>query len=448
MARTRIVILGAAGRDFHNFNVLYRNHPDIEVVAFTATQIPHIDGRAYPPELAGADYPGGIPIIPETELRELLQREELDAAVFSYSDVPYDYVMRRSALVNAYGADFVLLAPRRTMLPSVKPVIAVSAVRTGSGKSQTTRKIAELMRERGYRVVVVRHPMPYGDLAAQAVQRFGSYEDMETQNCTIEEREEYEHHVAAGSIVYAGVDYASILKEAEKEADVVLWDGGNNDVPFYRPSLWVTVADPHRPGHEIKYYPGEINVHRADVVVMNKMDSADPKAVEQVLANVRALNAAATIVKAKSPVKVVGDAGIMRGKRVLCVEDGPTVTHGEMRLGAAVVAAQANGAAEIVDPRPWVVGEIKETFEKYPHIGPLLPAMGYGDEQIADLEKTINAIPCDVVLIGTPIDLTRLVKIEKPCLRVTYSLEEIGTPTLASIIDDFVARHPRSAGDA
>jgi predicted GTPase len=448
MARTRIVILGAAGRDFHNFNVLYRNHPEIEVVAFTATQIPHIDGRAYPPELAGANYPGGIPIIPESELRGLLERQELDAAVFSYSDVPYEYVMRRAALANSFGADFILLAPRRTMLPSVKPVIAVSAVRTGSGKSQTTRRIAELMRERGYRVVVVRHPMPYGNLAAQAVQRFGTYEDMETQHCTIEEREEYEHHVAAGSVVYAGVDYASILKEAEKEADVVLWDGGNNDTPFYRPSLWVTVVDPHRPGHEIRYYPGETNVYRADVVVVNKMGSADPQGVEQVLGNVRALNPAATIVRAKSPVTVVGDAGLIRGRRVLCVEDGPTVTHGEMRLGAAIVAAQAHDAAEIVDPRPWVVGEIKETFEKYPHIGPLLPAMGYGDEQIADLEKTINAIPCDVVLIGTPIDLTRLVKIEKPCLRVTYALEEIGTPTLATVIDDFVARHPRSAGDA
>ncbi|HEU4364091.1 MAG TPA: cyclic 2,3-diphosphoglycerate synthase [Candidatus Krumholzibacteria bacterium] len=448
MARTRIVILGAAGRDFHNFNVLYRNNPDVEVVAFTATQIPHIDGRAYPPELAGADYPGGIPIIPETELRDLLQREELDAAVFSYSDVPYDYVMRRAALVNAFGADFVLLAARRTMLPSMKPVIAVSAVRTGSGKSQTTRRIAELMRERGYRVVVVRHPMPYGDLAAQAVQRFGSYEDMERQHCTIEEREEYEHHVAAGSIVYAGVDYAHILKEAEKEADVVLWDGGNNDVPFYRPSLWVLVADPHRPGHEIKYYPGEINLHRADVVVLNKMDSADPQAVEQVLSNVRTLNPKATVIRAKSPVTVTGDAGLIRGKRVLCVEDGPTVTHGEMKYGAAVVAARAHGAAEIVDPRPWVVGEIKETFEKYPHIGPLLPAMGYGEEQIADLEKTIASIPCDVVLVGTPIDLSRLVRIEKPCLRVTYALEEIGKPTLADVINEFVARHPRGAGDA
>ncbi|HEX5131593.1 MAG TPA: cyclic 2,3-diphosphoglycerate synthase [Candidatus Krumholzibacteria bacterium] len=448
MARTRIVILGAAGRDFHNFNVLYRNNPDYEVVAFTATQIPHIDGRAYPAELAGDGYAGGIPIIPESELQDLLVREELDAAVFSYSDVPYNYVMRHSALVNAHGADFLLLAARRTMLPSIKPVIAVTAVRTGSGKSQTTRRIAELMRERGYRVVVVRHPMPYGDLAAQAVQRFGSYEDMERQHCTIEEREEYEHHVAAGSVVYAGVDYASILKEAEKEADVVLWDGGNNDIPFYRPSLWLTVADPHRPGHEIAYYPGEINVHSADVVVVNKMDSADPKAVETVLANVRALNPGATIVRAKSPVTVLGDAESIRGKRVLCVEDGPTVTHGEMRIGAAVVAAKAHGAAEIVDPRPWVVGEIKETFEKYPHIGPLLPAMGYGDAQVADLEKTINAIPCDVVLVGTPIDLLRLVNIHKPSMRVTYTLEEIGTPTLTEIIDGFAARHPLVPADA
>ena len=443
-----MVILGAAGRDFHNFNVLYRNHPDIEVVAFTATQIPHIDGRAYPPELAGANYPGGIPIIPESELPALLKREEVDAAVFSYSDVPYDYVMRRAALVNAFGADFILLAPRRTMLPSVKPVIAVSAVRTGSGKSQTTRRIARLMRERGYRVVVVRHPMPYGNLAAQAVQRFGTVEDMDTQHCTIEEREEYEHHVRAGSVVYAGVDYASILKEAEKEADVVLWDGGNNDTPFYRPSLWVLVADPHRPGHEIAYYPGECNVYRADVVIVNKMDSAEPAAVEKVLGNVRALNPGATIVRAGSPVTVEGDASIIRGKRVLCVEDGPTVTHGEMKYGAAMVAARKHGAAEVVDPRPWVVGEIKETFDKYPHIGPLLPAMGYGDHQIADLEKTINSIPCDVVLIGTPIDLSHLVKIDKPHLRVTYALEEIGTPTLNSIIDEFALKHPRASGDA
>jgi len=446
MAKTRIVILGAAGRAFHNFNVLYRNKPDVEVIAFTATQIPHIEGRAYPPELAGAGYPAGIPIIPESELTDLLTREEVDAAVFSYSDVPYNYVMRRAALVNSFGADFVLLAPRRTMLPSVKPVIAVTAVRTGSGKSQTTRRVARLLRERGYRVVVVRHPMPYGNLAEQAVQRFASVEDMDRQHCTIEEREEYEHHIAAGSVVYAGVDYASILKEAEKEADVVLWDGGNNDGPFYRPSLWITVVDPHRPGHEIAYYPGETNVYRADVIVLNKIDSADPEKIEQVLANVHDLNPGAQIVRSKSPVTVQGDASQINGKRVLCVEDGPTVTHGEMRYGAAMVAAKANGAAEIVDPRPWVVGEIKETFEKYPHIGPLLPAMGYGEEQIADLEKTINSIPCDVVLIGTPIDLSHLVKIDKPRLRVTYSLEEVGAPTLATIIDDFVARHPRGDG--
>ncbi len=448
MARTRIIILGAAGRDFHNFNVLYRNNPDYEVVAFTATQIPHIDGRAYPPELAGDDYPGGIPIVPESELPELMGREEIDVAVFSYSDVPYDYVMRRAALANALGADFELLSPKRTMLPSVKPVIAVTAVRTGSGKSQTTRRIAELLRERGYRVVVVRHPMPYGNLVAQAVQRFGSYEDMDAQQCTIEEREEYEHHVAAGSVVYAGVDYATILKEAEKEADVVLWDGGNNDTPFYRPSLWVVVADPHRPGHEIGYYPGETNVLRAGVVVVNKMDSAPPENVERVLANVRDLNPGATIVRAKSPVTVLGDTESIRGKRVLCVEDGPTVTHGDMQYGAAVVAARACGAREIVDPRRWAVGEIKDTFEKYPRIGPLLPAMGYGDDQIADLEKTISAVPCDVVLIGTPIDLSRLVDIDRPCMRVTYTLEEIGKPTLTNVIDEFVARHPKAAKDA
>jgi len=446
MAKERIVILGAAGRDFHNFNVLYRNNPRVEVVAFTATQIPHIDGRTYPGVLAGESYPAGIPIVPESELRELFAREAIDTAVFSYSDASYEHVMQRAALVNALGADFVLLGADRAMLTSVKPVVAVCAVRTGSGKSQTTRRLAGLLRERGYKVVVVRHPMPYGDLAVQAVQRFGSYEDFDRAHCTIEEREEYEHHVAAGSVVFAGVDYATILKEAEKEADVILWDGGNNDLPFYRPSLWVVVADPHRPGHEVRYYPGETNLYRADVVVINKMDSATPEGIDEVSRNIARRNPRAKVVRAKSPVAVAGDSSLITHQRVLCIEDGPTVTHGEMRYGAAMVAAKAFGAGEVVDPRPFAVGEIADTFRKYPGIGPLLPAMGYGDSQIADLERTIRAVPCDVVLIGTPIDLTRLVKIDKPCLRVTYSLEEIGSPTLAELVDEFAAQHPIARG--
>lgn len=445
MERERIVIMGAAGRDFHNFNVLYRNHPRYDVVAFTATQIPHIEGRVYPPALAGEGYPKGIPIIPEEELPALFDREKVDFVVFSYSDVPYEHVMQRAALVNSRGADFVLLGADRTMLTSARPVVAVGAVRTGSGKSQTTRRLAELLRGSGYRVVVVRHPMPYGDIASQALQRFGSYEDFETQHCTIEEREEYEHHVAAGSVVFAGVDYARILKEAEKEADVVLWDGGNNDLPFYRPSLWVVVADPHRPGHELRYYPGETNLYRADVVVINKMDSASREGIDTVTRNIALRNPRARVVRANSAVTVHGDAGLLTNKRVLCIEDGPTVTHGEMRYGAATVAARNHGAAEIVDPRPYAVGEIAETFQKYPGIGPLLPAMGYGDEQIADLEKTIRAVPCDAVVIGTPIDLSRLVRIDQPVVRVTYALEEIGQPTLADVIDEFAAKHPLGA---
>jgi predicted GTPase len=443
--RERIVIMGAAGRDFHNFNVLYRNHPRYEVVAFTATQIPHIEGRTYPPALAGEGYAKGIPIIPESELPALLEKEKIDSVVFSYSDVSYEYVMQRAALVNAGGADFVLLGADRTMLASVKPVVAVGAVRTGSGKSQTTRRLAELLRAKGYRVVVVRHPMPYGNLAAQAVQRFGAYEDFETQHCTIEEREEYEHHIAAGAVVFAGVDYARILKEAEKEADVVLWDGGNNDLPFYRPTLWVVVADPHRPGHEIRYYPGETNFYRADVIVINKMDSATREGVDEVLGNIQSRNPDALVVRANSAVTVQGDSDAIANRRVLCIEDGPTVTHGEMRYGAATVAARKHGAAEIVDPRPYAVGEIAETFQKYPNIGPLLPAMGYGDAQIADLEQTIRAVPCDAVLVGTPIDLSRLVKIDKPTLRVTYALEEIGHPSLADVIDVFAVQHPAGA---
>jgi predicted GTPase len=445
MERERIVIMGAAGRDFHNFNVLYRNHPRYEVVAFTATQIPHIEGRIYPAALAGEGYANGIPIVPESELPALFERGPIDFVVFSYSDVPYEYVMQRAALVNAHGADFVLLGADRTMLRSIRPVVAVGAVRTGSGKSQTTRRLVRLLRERGYRVVVVRHPMPYGDLAAQAVQRFGTYQDFDRHHCTIEEREEYEHHVAAGSVVFAGVDYARILKEAEQEADVILWDGGNNDLPFYRPSLWVVVADPHRPGHELRYYPGETNLYRADVIVINKLDSATPEGIDEVSRNIARRNPRARVIRARSAVTVHGDTSLITHRRVLCIEDGPTVTHGEMRYGAATVAAKTYGAAEIVDPRPYAVGEIADTFRNYPGIGALLPAMGYGDAQIADLEKTIRAVPCDAVIVGTPIDLSRLVRVDKPALRVTYALAEIGAPTLADVIDQFAQAHPAGA---
>jgi len=443
MGKQRIVILGAAGRDFHNFNTLYRNNEHVEVVAFTAAQIPDIDGRTYPPSLAGELYPNGIPIIDESDLRAFLEKESIDACVFSYSDVPYEYVMQHGALVNAMGSDFVTLGADKTMLESIKPVIAVCAVRTGSGKSQTTRKVSTLLRERGYRVVVIRHPMPYGNLAKQAVQRFATVEDMDRQDCTIEEREEYEHHVANGCVVYAGVDYAAILHEAEKEADVILWDGGNNDLPFYRPDLWITVVDPHRPGHEIRYYPGETNLYKADVIVVNKMDSAEQAGIDTVLANAADRNPSATVVRANSPVSVIGDAAQISGKRVLCVEDGPTLTHGGMKYGAAVVAARAHGAADIVDPRPWATGRIAETFAIYPGIGTLLPAMGYGEQQMADLEKTINAVDCDLVLIGTPIDLTRLITINKPSLRIGYALEEQGAPNLSELLDAFTREHPK-----
>jgi predicted GTPase len=442
MARDRIIVMGAAGRDFHNFNVLYRNNDKVEVVAFTATQIPDIEGRTYPASLAGDLYPNGIPIIPEEDFKDFVQKEKIDTAVFSYSDVSYEYVMRKSALANSLGVDFTVLGADKTMVASSKPVIAICAVRTGSGKSQTTRRVSELLRERGYKVVVIRHPMPYGDLAKQAVQRFGTIEDMDKHECTIEEREEYEHHILSGAVVYAGVDYASILKEAEKEADVVLWDGGNNDIPFYEPDVWVTVVDPHRAGHEISYYPGEVNLYRADVIVVNKIDSAQQKDIDAVLANVADRNPNATVVMGNSPLTIHGDASLLKGKRVLCVEDGPTLTHGGMKYGAAVVAAQRNGAGSIVDPRQWATGRIKETFEIYPNIGELLPAMGYGDEQIADLEKTVNAVDCDVVLVGTPIDLTRLIKIDKPSLRVGYALEEQGSPNFTELLDGFAKKFP------
>jgi len=442
MGKKRIVIMGAAGRDFHNFNTLFRNDANVTVVAFTAAQIPDIEGRTYPAALAGEFYPGGIPIVAEEDMADLIRKEHVDVVVFSYSDVSYQHVMQRAALANANGADFVILGAERAMLSSIKPVIAVTAVRTGSGKSQTTRKVSRLVRERGYRVVVVRHPMPYGNLTRQIVQRFASYDDLDRHECTIEEREEYEHHLAAGSVVFAGVDYAAILHEAEKEADVILWDGGNNDLPFYKPDLWITVVDPHRPGHEVNYYPGETNLYRADVIVVNKMDSATGDGVATVLANVADRNPRAIVVKASSPVTVEGDAGLIEGKRVLCVEDGPTLTHGEMKYGAAVVAARQHGASAIVDPRPWATGRIRETFDIYPGIGALLPAMGYGDEQIADLERTINAVDCDAVVVGTPIDLLRLIDIDKPAVRVSYALDENGSPTLGEILDRFAREHP------
>jgi predicted GTPase len=434
MPKKKIVIMGAAGRDFHNFNVLYRNNENFDVVAFSATQIPDIEGRVYPASLAGDLYPNGIPIIAEEDLKSFIPDNHVDACVFSYSDVSYNTVMQKSALVNSLDVDFTLLGAQKTMLRSAKPVVAICAVRTGSGKSQTTRKVSTILREQGKKVVVIRHPMPYGDLEKQAVQRFSTLEDMDKHECTIEEREEYEHHIKNDTVVYAGVDYAAILKEAEKEADVVIWDGGNNDLPFYKPNILFTVVDPHRAGHEVLYYPGETNLYLADVIVVNKIDSADQKGIDTVLANVKSHNPEAAVIMAESPLTIEGDASQIAGKRVLCIEDGPTLTHGEMKFGAAVVAAQNHGAGTIVDPRKWAVGRIAETFEIYPGIGELLPAMGYGDDQIADLEKTVNAVDCDVVLVGTPIDLGRLININKPSLRVGYRLEEKGTPNLQTVL--------------
>ncbi|MBN1781109.1 GTPase [bacterium] len=434
MQKQVIIIMGAAGRDFHNFNVCYRNNEQVEVAAFTATQIPNIDHRVYPASLAGPLYPGGISIESEDDLVRLIREKKADQVVFSYSDVSYDYVMHKTALVNQAGADFVLLGNRRTMLKSCKPVIAVCAVRTGCGKSQTTRRISEILKEAGKRIVAVRHPMPYGDLARQRVQRFASHEDLEKHDCTIEEREEYEPHLAMNTIVYAGVDYEAILRQAEEEADVILWDGGNNDTPFYTPDLWITVTDPHRPGHEVAYYPGENNLRSADVIVLNKMDTAGAEGIETVRENIRQVNSGAIVVEAASPVSV-SDASVIRGKRVLVVEDGPTLTHGGMTYGAGVVAAERFGASAIVDPRPWVTGSIAETFKKYPGIGHVLPAMGYGDAQIRDLEKTVRAVECDAVIIGTPIDLTRLITTGKPAVRVRYALEEKSRPSLKDILE-------------
>jgi len=429
----RVIIMGAAGRDFHNFNSYFRDNPDYQVVAFTATQIPNIEERRYPPELSGELYPDGVPIYPEADLSDLIKRHQVDQVVFSYSDVAHEYVMHKASQVLAVGADFRLMGAGSTMFESSKPVVAVCAVRTGCGKSQTTRHVCDVLQQIGRKVVVVRHPMPYGDLAAQAVQRFATYEDLDRHKCTIEEREEYEPHIDRGVVVYAGVDYEPILRQAEGEADVVVWDGGNNDLPFYRPNLFIVVADPHRPGHGLRYHPGEANLRAADVVVINKVDTADPEGVAQVRESIYAVNPAAAVVDAASPIFVDAPESI-RGKRVLVIEDGPTLTHGEMTYGAGVVAARRFGAAELVDPRPYAVRSIAATFEKYPNVGPLLPAMGYGDEQVRDLEETINATDCDLVLSATPIDLRRILKVRHPMDRVRYELQVIGRPTLEEIL--------------
>src|SRR6266540_2270369 len=434
MSRTRVLIAGAAGRDFHNFNLVYRDRPEYEVVAFTATQIPNIDDRRYPAELAGSLYPEGIPILPESALEELVREHEIDSVVFAYSDVTHEHVMHVGSRALAAGASYHLISPAHTMLASRKPVVAICAVRTGSGKSQTTRHVARLFRDNGRRVAVLRHPMPYGDLTAQAVQRFERYEDLEAADATIEEREEYEPHIEEGNLVFAGVDYERILRAAEAEADVILWDGGNNDTPFIRPDLHIVVVDPHRPGHELRYHPGETNLRMANVCVVNKVDSATQEGIDAVLDSIRTHNPDAKIVLAASPFHVEGDPGEIAGKRVLAIEDGPTLTHGEMTYGAAVLAAKANGAAVLVDPRPVAVGSIARTFEEYPAIGELLPAMGYGRRQMEDLRKTISRSDADLVLIGTPIDLRRLIELDKPALRVTYRLQEVGEPTLAEIL--------------
>jgi predicted GTPase len=434
VTKCRVLIMGAAGRDFHNFNVYFRDNPNYEVVAFTATQIPHIEGRVYPAELAGPGYPEGIRIHPESELVSLIRDLKVDQVVFAYSDVSHEYVMHRASEVLAAGADFRLMGTGTTMLQSARPVVAVCAGRTGSGKSQTTRRICDLLREKGKRVVAVRHPMPYGDLVKQACQRFATYEDLERHRCTIEEREEYEPLIGRGVIVYAGVDYERVLREAEREADVIVWDGGNNDLPFYRPDLHVVVVDPHRPGHELRYHPGETNLRAADVVVINKIETADGEDVDTVRNNVASANPGATVVEAASPI-FVEDPNAIRGKRVLVVEDGPTLTHGEMSYGAGVVVARRFGAAEIVDPRPYAVGSILETYEKYPTTGDVLPAMGYGQEQVGELEQTIDNTPCDLVIVATPIDLRRVVTIGKPSQRVRYEMQEVGRPNLADVLE-------------
>ncbi len=438
LRRRRVVIMGAAGRDFHNFNCVFRDDPDVEVVAFTATQIPYIDDRTYPRSLAGPLYPKGISIVGEEDLADLVWGEKIDEVVFAYSDVSHENVMHAASTAIAAGADFRLLGPSLTMLPSSKPVVAVCAARTGAGKSQTTRRVVKILKDQDMKVVVVRHPMPYGDLDKQRAQRFASYDDLGDARVTIEEREEFEPHIANGTVVYCGVDYEEILERAEEEADVILWDGGNNDLPFYRPDVHITVVDPLRPGHEARYHPGEANVRMAHAIVINKCDSATPEQIAAVEGSIAYLNPSATVVHANSPITTSGEATI-DGKRVLVVEDGPTLTHGEMLFGAGVVAARRGGASEIIDPRPYAVGTIAETFAKYPDVGALLPAMGYSDQQIADLAATINATPAEVVIIATPVDLRRLANIEKPAIHVTYELEEIGGSSLADVLSPIYA---------
>jgi len=432
----KVIIMGAAGRDFHNFNVYYRDNEDYRVVAFTATQIPDIEGRKYPAELAGKLYPEGIPIFAEEDLAELIKDNGIDDVCFAYSDVPHEYVMHKASEVHAAGASFVLLGPDETMIKSHRPLVSVCAVRTGCGKSQTSRKIALILKNKGRKVAVIRHPMPYGNLVEQKVQRFEKYEDLAKHKCTIEEREEYEPHISNGIIVYAGVDYQAILDDAEKEADIVLWDGGNNDFSFYKPDLDIVVADPHRPGHELRYHPGETNFRRAQVLVINKMDTAEEDKINLLMANIHRFNPTAMIIRANSPI-AVDDSEEISGKTVLVVEDGPTLTHGEMQYGAGIVAAKKFKAAKIIDPRPYAVGSIADTFDKYSHLDKVLPAMGYGDQQVAELEETINKCDCDLVVSGTPIDLNRLIKSDKKILRVRYDIEEIGSPNLEEILQDF-----------
>ncbi len=443
MTRKNIIIIGAAGRDFHNFNTCYRDNENYNVVAFTAAQIPDIDGRKYPAELAGKLYPAGIPVFDEGDLPGLISKYNVTDCVFSYSDIPYQKVMAVGAIVNTAGANFVLLGPSATMVKSSKPLIAIGAVRTGCGKSQTSRRVIELLMARGLKVVAIRHPMPYGDLNAQKIQRFAELSDLKKHKCTVEEMEEYEPHVVRGNVIYAGVDYEAILRAAENDpsgCDVILWDGGNNDFPFYRPDLMITVTDPHRAGHELRYYPGEVTLRLADVVVINKIDSAAPEAIQEVRESIEKVNPKAIVIDGASPIKV-DDSTVIRGKRVLVVEDGPTLTHGEMKIGAGVVAARKFGAAELIDPRPYTVGRLSETFRLYPGIGTLLPAMGYGEQQLKDLETTINNTDCDSVIIATPIDLNRIIKIKKPNTRVYYDLQEIGKPDLSEVLDDFIKTH-------
>jgi predicted GTPase len=437
--KVKVIIMGAAGRDFHNFNVFYRNNKSYEVVAFTATQIPGIECRSYPTELAGPDYPNGIPILPESELLRLIEENDVDEVVFAYSDVSHEYVMHKASAVLAHKPDFRLMGPKTTMLKSKLPVISVCAVRTGSGKSQTSRQVAKILKSKGLRIAAIRHPMPYGDLRKQIWQRFASYEDLDKYECTIEEREEYEPHIDNGIVVYAGVDYEKILREAEKESDIIVWDGGNNDMSFYWPDLSIVVVDPHRAGHELLYHPGEANLRMADVAIINKIDTADPQKVNIVRENIKIANPKATILDAASPV-TAQNAELIRGKRVLVVEDGPTLTHGGMAYGAGTIMAKNSGAQEIVDPRPFAVGSINEAYKKYPHLGALLPALGYGNKQVEELKETIDHVPCDIVVIGTPIDLRRIVKISKPTVRVFYDLKVLGPISLEQLLTQFLKR--------